>query len=456
MRTKPHATYIPPSKDEMREVAKRVELKAYSIELANDLANLASGGKICLPSEYVGKVTQEVQATLKADSSGDYQTYNLFEFKNSSYTKDRAKGERCAIAHRINYHQKVCDFLQTIDLQRMEGNTPLEKAMFCLKMLSDSKGSSGSGEGDSLPIFTDSDTTPEAVANEMHETLDKIDNLSDVEKQMLDPENKVFYESGGKEKNSLAKLQVAKDLQKNSQKEIMLRISRLLDNFTKLQTSKSIKEIADPAGNETRQRPMQDISELARLGGTDWAMYKANKSYFMYQAVTGQMNINERITKEERKQAIFILVDGSGSMNGTRHYKATGVVMNRLKAVLKGDAVCYISVFDTEMQKPDFAENQEQATKLIKKFADGNYSGGGTDIAKAVISAHNFIKNEIAEGKLLYRPEIIVLTDDDSSANGVKSSQIAGTRVHGFAMESKNPNLKTLAESTGGLYFDNF
>lgn len=456
MRTKPHHTYIPPSKDEMREVAKRVELKAYSIELANDLANLASGGKICLPSEYVGKVTQEVQATLKADSSGDYQTYNLFEFKNnSSYTKDRAKGERCAIANRMAYHQKVCDFLQTIDLQRMEGNTPLEKAMFALKMLSDSKGSAGSGEGDSLPIFTDSDTTPEAVAKDMHETLDKIDNLSDVEKQMLDPEGKVF-DASGTEKSQLAKLQVAKDLQKNSQKEIMLRISRLLDNFTKLQTSKSVKEIADPSGNETRTRSMQDIAELARLGGTDWAMYKTNKSYFMYQAVTGQMNISERITKEERKQAIFILVDGSGSMNGTRLHKATGVVMNRLKAVLKGDAVCYISVFDTEMQKPDFAENQEQATKLIKKFADGNYSGGGTDIAKAVFSAHNFIKKEIAEGKLLYRPEIIVLTDDDSSANGVKSSQIAGTRVNGFAMESKNPNLKTLAESTGGLYFDNF
>lgn len=416
VRTKPHSTYITPNIEEMKEVANKVNLKDFSQEMAEDLCNLASGGKICLPSEYAQKVKQ-----------------SLKDSKNFEYD----------FSKKMKGHQRVCDFLQNIDLDKMEGQTPLEKSMFCLKLLSSQKGSSGSGDSDTLSIFSDNYETPESVAKTLSDVLDTIENLSETEKMMINPENR-----------ELSKLEVAEDLKEGSQKETMLRISRLLDNFTKLQVSKNTQIVTDPQGETTRQRPMQSMSELAMLGGSDWAMYKANKSYFMYQAATGQMNVREKITKLERKQAIFILVDGSGSMSGTRHHKATGVVMNRLKAVLKGDAVVFISVFDTQMNEPDLAGTPEQAQNLIKKFAKGNYSGGGTDIAVAVKSAHQFIQNEIKKGELLYRPEIIVLTDDDESANGVNASQIVGSKVHGFAIESQNENLKRLAESTGGLFFD--
>jgi uncharacterized protein with von Willebrand factor type A (vWA) domain len=127
-----------------------------------------------------------------------------------------------------------------------------------------------------------------------------------------------------------------------------------------------------------------------------------------------------------------------------------------LKAVLSGDAVVYISVFDTEMSNPDAATTPEEAKMLIKKFADGNYRGGGTDIAKAVATAHAYMQEQIAKGEMLYKPEIVVLTDDDDSAKNIKASQVQGTRVHGFAMESSNASLKAFCESTGGLYFHNF
>jgi uncharacterized protein with von Willebrand factor type A (vWA) domain len=166
--------------------------------------------------------------------------------------------------------------------------------------------------------------------------------------------------------------------------------------------------------------------------------------------------VRERVTRIEKKQAIFILVDGSGSMSGKRHFKATGVVMNRLKAVLSGDAEVFVSVFDTSMGKVERASTPEEARKLIKKFAEGNFSGGGTDIAAAVRTAHKFIEKAIADGAALYRPEVVVLTDDDTSITSLKKAEIPGTRVHGFAMECQNKSLVAFAQSTGGVGIDKF
>jgi uncharacterized protein with von Willebrand factor type A (vWA) domain len=69
-------------------------------------------------------------------------------------------------------------------------------------------------------------------------------------------------------------------------------------------------------------------------------MRQRSPTLFLYRTVTNQLPVRERITRNEYKQAIYILLDGSGSMkSGKKHWKATGVVMHELKAVLSGDAV---------------------------------------------------------------------------------------------------------------------
>jgi hypothetical protein len=64
--------------------------------------------------------------------------------------------------------------------------------------------------------------------------------------------------------------------------------------------------------------------------------------------------------------------------------------------------------------------------------------------------------DEIAKGAMLYKPEVLVLTDEDSSAGNIKKSDVPGTTVHGFAMEVKNPLLVAFARSTGGVGIENF
>ena len=130
--------------------------------------------------------------------------------------------------------------------------------------------------------------------------------------------------------------------------------------------------------------------------------------------------------------------------------------MNRLKAVLSGDAEVWISVFSDSISEPQHAADPTEARELIKQFSNGNFNGGGTAIATAVKSAHNFIEQKIADGEALYRPEVVVLTDEDSSISGLKKAQIPGTRVHGFAMGVTNKPLVDFCKSTGGVGIQNF
>ncbi|MDQ7814275.1 MAG: VWA domain-containing protein [Patescibacteria group bacterium] len=466
-RTSPPATYISPSRDEMKEAAKAVGLKGFAPDLVADMTNLAAGGRVRPPSEYRSEVARRVEEKLPAPDSNENWSITVRKDgkKTSAWTKNRQEAIASRIEDALRYHQNVCDFLQTLDLSKFPGNSPLEQAMSCLKLLSKKQGgeSSGGAEGggEPLPIFSENER-PEGVAEALHETMDAVDSLSDEELDMVDPEGENHEveseESDGQRQGhqGLNRLKVAEDLVDGSDKRVMLDISRKLDQFTKLQCRRQVKLETDPAGEEIRTRPIAHLGELSRVAKTAWATRQQNPSYFLYQAVTHQLPVRERVTRLEKKQAIFILVDGSGSMSGKKHWKATGVVMNRLKAVLSGDAEVYLSVFDTKMNRVEHAGTSAEARDLVKKFAHGNFSGGGTDIAAAVREAHKFIEEQIAKGAALYRPEVVVLTDDDTSVASLKKAEIPGTRVHGFAMECQNKSLVDFARSTGGVGIDKF
>lgn len=450
----------------MREAAKRIGLSGFAHNLLADLCNLAAGGSLTSPSSYHQLVRQKTDECLPAPNS--YGEWNIPVRKDGRKTTLQTTDRQEVIAFRtrelMSYHQNVQDFLASVELGKFPGESPLEQACALLKLLSKQQGGgpAASDSGEPLPIFTDAER-PEDVAESLAETMDMVDSLSQEEQDMLDPEgnNHVIDDSPEGDgspsgQHSLNRLKVAEDLVPGSDHRAMLDISRKLDSFTKLQVRRQRKVEADPAGDEVRQRPIRHLVELSKVAPSAWALRQAAPAYFTYQAVTGQLPVRERVTTVERRQAIFILVDGSGSMRGRKHWKATGVVMNRLKAVLSGDAVVYVSVFDTNLGSVHCASTPEEARELIKKFSAGNFSGGGTDISAAVKAAHLFIDEKIKSGETLFRPEVVVLTDEDTSASGLKASQVPGTRVHGFAMEVANPSLVAFARSTGGVGIDKF
>lgn len=451
LRTTTPPTYLLPTSEEMRAAADAVGLRSFSRDLVADLINLAAGGEINPPSSYRGRVLEEVEEKLPApDSDGEWK------LSSARWTKDRQEAVNDRLNRAMNYHQAVSDFLETIDLSRFPGQTPLQQAMSMLKLLSQQQGGSGGGEnGEQLPIFIDNDN-PEKTAEQLSDIMDEVDSLSKDEQELLDPDGR--WQQDGRQENgsneSLNRLKVAEDLMAGKQE--ILDISRNLDKLSKMQVHRQKKVEADPDGAEIQTRPMKGLSELDRVSKTAWATRQQSGTYFLYQAISGQLQVRERVTRQDRKQVIFILVDGSGSMrSGYRHYKASGVVMNRIKAVIAGDAEVYLAVFDDRMYDPSHAATPEEAKALMKRFMGKNFSGGSTDIAAAIKAAYDFIQEEMKNRDDIYRPEIVVLTDDDSSVSKLKKSDVPGTKVHGFAMETRNQSLVDFCKSTGGVGIDN-
>lgn len=443
-RTSPSATYLTPTADEMRSVAKAVGLGKFSRDLAADLAHIASGGVINPPSIYKDTIRVQVEEKFPdPDSDGEWKLVN------GQYTRDRGLALAEATEKALRYHQNVCDFLHTVEMDGVPGTSPLEQAMNLLKLLSKKHGGAGGGEGgEQLPIFTE-DKPGETPAKELNKLLDTVESLTDDEKQLLDPNQDADAgASEGSGDDGLQKMKLAEQM--IAGKDEMLRISRHLDSLTRMQVRKSKKQEADPSGDDVRKRPITHMGELSKIGSSDWALRQASPSYFLYKAATEQLAVREGMISIERKQLLYIIIDCSGSMgSGNRIYKAGGVLMNRLKAVIDGEAELYVRLFDTSLKQEYHAGTPAEAKELIKHFTEKNYSGGSTDISGCARSAQKRIEEIVSEGAT-YRPELVVITDGDDTIN-LTTKEFAGTKMHAFVVETSNEALCKVAQATGGV-----
>jgi hypothetical protein len=447
LRTTPPPTYLPPTQEEMKVAAQQAGVRKFAPHLVEDIVNLAAGGQINPPSTYRQIVEKWAEDHLSApDSEGRW-------YINGQYTKDRASVIRDAANKRMQYHQSVCYFLRSLDIDGLPGHTLLDQAMTLLKLLATQRGgenSGGDGQSDLMPIFSDNDN-PEGTAAKINEAVDTVDSLSEDEKQLIsdDDSSSDGDGSGGSDPAQTRKL--AEDMLKG--KEVMLEISRHLDKLTRMQVRKQRKVEPDPIGEEVRNRPMKHLGEIGRIPQSEWAL---PRPYRMFRHITGQTQVRERCTRIEKKQLLYIIVDCSGSMgSGQRIYKAGGIIMNRLKAVIAGEAELYIRMFDTSLKKEYHAATPEEAREVMKQFTEKNYSGGGTDIPACSKAAQKRIDEIIAAEGAYYRPELVVITDGGDDTSSLSVSDFPGTKLHAFVVECKNQNLTKLAERSGGVGVEN-
>lgn len=123
--------------------------------------------------------------------------------------------------------------------------------------------------------------------------------------------------------------------------------------------------------------------------------------------------------------------------------------MNRLKAVIGGEAELYVRLFDTQLRQEHHAGTPTEAKQIVRHFTEKNYSGGGTDISGCARAAQKRIEEIIAAGAT-YRPELVIITDGDDQIN-LTTKDFSGTKVHAFVVECDNKALTDLAIATGGV-----
>ena len=394
--------YLPPSYDRIDELCKekKIELDDNGKDFVIDMASKYAGGNF-YDSDYIEEqIDDEV---LKMTSKYRHDSYNQRnEFVQNQKLKFREKKMVCS------------DVLQNVNLDDIHGETPMDRAInftFILNKLGFSKESAKR---------TESFLKIKNLDKEIKD-LFGVENLSEVTNEFFD-----------------LKL------------DVICSISDKLDLVIPMKGN--YIKVKDPEGKIVEHRRMKSYDELRKIRKRRWAEFKFQKDLFWLKLANKEFDIRERLTKETKKQLIFILIDSSGSMNGQdRFQKALGILLNRIKAVKRNEAEVYFALFDTKMHTIHEVIEQEDCDKALN-YIKMKPSGGGTKTDIAIKSAIEYINIKL-ERKDLLKPELLVITDEDGSISNITKNNLNNIRIHGIAVtENGNNHLKRLANDNHGLY----
>lgn len=431
----------PINDEEIRDKAKKLELETYSPDLVKDMVAFQTGGAAKKEKELKSGIHIYVP---KSDSDGEWR-YPI----SRKYGSSRERFIEESLQIELNYHENIIQFVKGLSYKDAPGNTPLQKSLGIIKMLSDSIGSniSENQNGEiTIPIFEETKNA-ERQKNKINEKIENLKKLTKKEKELLMEFSE--YSSKLDEINDLV------ELSNESMNEI-LEISRELNELSLFAKRKSKEVEVDANGTDIRTRGIKDLSELPRIRRPAWAQYLGNKNLFIYKAINHNLMINEKVTRRENKQFIYFLVDTSGSMDNDRKIKRVqGIILNRLKAVMDKDCKVWLSFFEEGLSELHKAEDKESAKELYKELKNHYYNGGGTNIPAAVIGAVDTLEKYKEENPGSPTPEITVITDDDESSESLKLKDLKGNKLHAFSLD-KNPALIRLARQSGGVGIENY
>lgn len=278
------------------------------------------------------------------------------------------------------------------------------------------------------------------------EALQKVKALNDADLELL----RQFVDPLGNEPGEDVKfLGVQLQLGGLDLQEI-IRIARHLDTLSELQRGRS-KLTPDPDGEDTKLRDIRDLSELGRVSQQAHALPRRLR---MMRAVQGELDVREAHTRRTKKQLLFLVVDGTGSMlwdGAVSASRAAGVVMNRLQAVIDGDAEVYVRFFDHDLRQAEYhAHNAESARELMGVISDPAQYGGGNTVFGSTLDASSRRVHQLMKLGTLREPELVFVTDGE--ADIPDASVLRGVKMHVVQVgPSEVLELSRLARQTGGI-----
>ena len=249
---------------------------------------------------------------------------------------------------------------------------------------------------------------------------------------------------------SVRRLNVASRLLAEPSLEALMRISRVANEYVAFQPRFEKKMIPAADGDQTRMRMMQSFDELPRMAPAAWAMKVASAKYFRYRVATKSFMVREKIKRSDKKQLFYAMLDRSKSMQqGERIYKLLAILMNRLRAVGRREAILGYSFFDSQVHEEVLVKEVADAREEIRSLQYDFFMGDDTDINLALREGIQRIRN-LVDDISAERPELIIVTDGDHGIN-VKPKELKGITLHVFIVEEANDDLMQLAQKTGGV-----
>jgi Mg-chelatase subunit ChlD len=222
-----------------------------------------------------------------------------------------------------------------------------------------------------------------------------------------------------------------------------IRIKSYLENSQGLETAKDAKK---KRNNDTDQRDrlrMEEHSQITKVRKSAMMM-----DHFDEKHMKKELDVKEKMKPDEKKQALYMLLDDSGSMRcKVKQTYVRAVLLNRLESVIEGKSELKFSLYESERYDDTEVKDMTQAQELYKKICLRRPSGGGTYIGNVLQQTID----EIHDMENYHDPEIMIVCDGDDYVDP-KSLKYKNVRINVVLLGTKNDGLKQIAKDTGGFY----
>lgn len=132
------------------------------------------------------------------------------------------------------------------------------------------------------------------------------------------------------------------------------------------------------------------------------------------------------LRREPSAQLLYFLVDGSGSMAGYGAILTAALVISVIRKGMDRQSRFFLRPFDAEPRKETRADTVPEKHEMIRRVCQESFSGGGTDILKALQAAADSIRSVRNNDE---RAEILLITDGGDSFNRQDVYRITGEDV---------------------------
>lgn len=452
--------YLPPSAHRIKAAATGLGVDTRAVDAVQDLtALLSKSGEPVSAAELKVRVQAEARSRpLRRTEDGNYLV--------------RETGREFATPHEAIAHQEKALFDYQLGMRDfmvsaardplIKGSTPLETALLTFKTMKEGLDSwnmeAPGSEVDEMREFGRfmESMMPQETLSSMRESMDSVKKLDQWERSMLLGAQLNRLETDKDAAPNLSeedyqKIALAKLL--DSDMRTALRISRTLRTLSDMNNPSFSRWQAKPDGDETAYRRMKSIGELSQVRSSAFALQRHQPRLFKHKLLNHEFSVRERGINRDNQQLLYVIIDGSGSMSGARAAMASGVLLNRLRSVVKGDAKLWFAMFDDSPRREHECISPEQAYAGVQVVLDGGtYTGGGTNIDGAIHHAVKRIQEKMEADEKLIRPEIVLVSDGDGYCR-TTFEELQGIRFHAVMCHTgQQSDLRKLALASRGIY----
>ena len=237
------------------------------------------------------------------------------------------------------------------------------------------------------------------------------------------------------------------DISKDRKMEI-LNILSLVGQFgNEFKVEKEVSEKIIANSDQYNKMIMRSHDQLTMID-----TYQRLLPNFHAKFLTKDLTVNVPVDRKEQMQKIIIILDFSGSMNyAEKQIWVNGILIDRFKYVMKGEAEVFFSYFAHDPEKLEFQhiKNKEDVINFWQTFSN-KPNGGTTEVGKMV----NHIANEIDNKRLCNldvdlseeKPEILIINDGEDKINTHKFPY----KVNAISLIEFSDELKNLCLETSG------